>query len=286
MALDRRWVCSGVIALVALIFSSKSQAAEDADLAAQARDPTASITMLQMRIDYVSDFHNLPDADQTRFVLQPIIPFKIGDQRHIARITLPYTLAGPDWGLLAEEQAREETGNTIPPNYVPTADKTGLGDTAAFDFLVYDAPWSGRYFVGLSAILPTATDPALGSEKWALGPAAGAIVTSGDLMLGGIILSNFSVAGADDRDDISTLTLQPLASYGLKKGWSVELSEITYNYDLESGQWTSIPLGARVAKLGKLGKLPCRFYVDAEYNFADSTVSPEWTYRFAVVPLL
>jgi hypothetical protein len=286
MELSRWRVCGRIVVLAACLLSGTARAEEGADLGAEARDPTASVTMLQFRVDHVASFHNLEDADQTTFILQPVIPFAWGEQRHIARITLPYVVEGPDWGLLAEEQADAATGNATPPNYVPTEDKTGLGDTALFDFMVYDAPWEGRYFVGLSATLPTATDPALGSEKWSLGPAAGAIVKSGELMLGGIALSNFSVAGDSDRDDISTLTFQPFGSYGLGDGWSVELSEIAYNYDLKAGKWTSIPLGGRVAKMTKAGKVPLRLFVDAEYNFADSVVAPEWTFRFAVVPLL
>jgi hypothetical protein len=236
-----------------------------------------------MVVSHNPNFHNLEGADQTRFVLMPVIPFKTGKLQHIARITLPYVAAGPDWGALAEE----DQGNAIPPNYVPTQDKTGLGDTALFDLLIFPAPWKGgRIAAGLSALLPTATDPALGTEKWSLGPAVGGLVQSGKLLAGGILLANFSIAGASDRDDVRTLTFQPFGSYGLDKGWSVELSEMMFNYDFNSGQWGSLPLGARVGKMTKWGKLPVRLYGDVEYNFADSGVAPEWTFRFAVVPLL
>ncbi len=35
----------------------------------------------------------------------------------------------------------------------------------------------------------------------------------------------------------------------------------------------------------KFGKQPVRMFAEAEYNFADSRVAPEWTFRVAIVPL-
>ena len=55
-----------------------AQPVTEADLAAQARDPTAPVTAFVTRYDYISDFHNLKGADQQQLVLQPIIPWKWG----------------------------------------------------------------------------------------------------------------------------------------------------------------------------------------------------------------
>ena len=88
-------VCMLATAPVALAQES------DGDLAAKARDPTQPLTAFQIRYDFISDFHLLPDADQQQLVLQPIVPWKWGDQLHIARFTLAYVTNAPDWGLLA-----------------------------------------------------------------------------------------------------------------------------------------------------------------------------------------
>jgi len=196
--------------------------------------------MMQIVVNHNPSFYNLEGADQTRIIVQPIIPFKTGKLQHIARITLSYVAAGPDWGILAEQAE----GITPPPNYVPTADKTGLSDLSLFDLLIFPAPWKGgKIAAGISAILPTASDPALGTEKWSIGPAFGGLVQSGKLLAGGIFLANFSVAGKSDRDDVQAMTIQPFGSYGVGNGWSVELTEMMYNYDFNSNRWTAIPLG-------------------------------------------
>ncbi|MFH0344266.1 MAG: hypothetical protein ACHBNF_19590 [Chromatiales bacterium] len=72
------------LALLAACCSVSAAPAEEREksLAAQARDPTASLTAFQIRYDYTSSFHGVSDADLGAVVLQPIIPFKLGEQRH------------------------------------------------------------------------------------------------------------------------------------------------------------------------------------------------------------
>lgn len=255
---------------------------EQADLAQAARNPTAALTMMQIVLNYNPSFYNLSDADQTRITLMPVIPFKLWDQQHIARITLPFVVNSPDWGSLSGG----DPGGSLPPNYVPTAEVSGLADTALFDLMIFPAWEGGKLAAGFSSILPTATDPALGTEKWSIGPAFGALHQSGKLLTGAILLANFSVAGKSDRDDVALMSFQPIASYGLGSGWSIESSEMQFNYDINNDRWTQIPLGLRIGKLSVIGKLPVRFYADAEYNFADSIVAPRWTFRLGIVPLL
>ena len=276
---------TGVIAwLVGVLVVTLSGAglAEDGgkSLAEQARDPTASLTAFQIRFDYIESFYNLPNADETQLVLQPIIPWKWGSQRHIARITAPYVTSGPDWGVIAGE-----TQAGIPPNYVPTAKKEGLGDVAAVDLLIFDTSW-GRQGIGAAVVMPTASDPALGSEKWSIGPAYVAIAKLGEVQTGFLAQWLVSVAGASNRDDINSLALQPFAGYGFGDGWSLQLSEMVYTYDFEHSRWSSLPLGGRIEKLIQIGNLPARLYFEYERNLQDDDVAPKNTFRIALVPLL
>jgi len=270
------------LAMVLLFTISATALAQEKpkDLASAARDPTASLTAFAIRYDVTTSFHNLPDADQQQLVLQPIIPWKLGKQQHIARITLPYVTSGPDWGVIAEDAAAG-----LPPNYVPTAKQDGLADTAVVDVIISKTSW-GRQGIGGAIILPTASDPALGSEKWSIGPAYVAITKKGNFQGGFVAQWLFSVAGESDRDDVNSLTIQPFGGFGFSGGWSLNTSEMVFNYNFETSKWTSLPLGLRVEKLIKIGNLPARLFVDVEHNFADNDVAPENTIRFAFVPLL
>jgi hypothetical protein len=275
-------IYSLVVFLVGSAFAQTAVAQEkkQEDLAAQARDPTASLTMFQIRYDYTASFHGVDDADMGTIVLQPIIPFKIGEIRNIARITVPYVTNAPDFGALTDIDQ-----NPLPPNYVPTEDKSGLADTALLDLIIFDASW-GRWGIGPVLTVPTASDDALGTGKWSIGPAVVGLTTIDKLMCGLLGTGLFSVAGDSDRQDVSALTLQPFASYGLSHGWSIGLSEVSYTYNFEQDKWAGVPIGGRIEKLVQLGKLPVRLFVDAEYNLMDDDIAPEWTFRFAFVPLL
>lgn len=92
--------------------------------------------------------------------------------------------------------------------------------------------------------------------------------------------------GDSDRDDVRTTTIQPIGSHDMGNGWSLEMSEMMFNYDFNFDEWSTLPLGVRIGRLTKFGKLPVRFYGDVECNFADSGVAPIRTLHFAFVPLL
>ena len=187
----------------------------------------------------------------------------------------------PDFGALGSDIDQ----NPTPPNYIPTKDKSGLGDTALLDLLIFDASW-GRWGVGPSLAVPTANDDALGTGKWSLGPAAVGITSIGKVQGGLLGMWLFSVAGDSDRQDVNAFTLQPFASYGLSGGWSIGLSELTYTYNFEQSRWAAVPIGGRIEKLVRFGKLPARIYLDIEYNLLNDDIAPEWTFRLAFVPLL
>lgn len=53
-------------------------------------------------------------------------------------------------------------------------------------------------------------------------------------------------------------------------------------YDWEKSDWTALPLGVKLNKLVKFGKLPVQFSGVYEYNFEDDYVAPEWTINFTV----
>lgn len=123
----------------------------------------APITAFQLMYRW-NDFNGLPDdVNQDSFVPQPIIPWKLGEQSHISRITVPYVLSAPNWDSGTEDCSPD----LPPPNYIPCSDQTGFGDTVAVDFALWDTSF-GRVGVGPVVVLPTGKD-SLGSGKWQIG---------------------------------------------------------------------------------------------------------------------
>lgn len=117
-----------------------------------ANDPTASLMSVQIQNIYTGDYHNPDDENGNSILLCLAVPFTTGSLKHIARATLPIVTESP-------------------------SEKSGLSDLVLFDLIVFDKAW-GRWGVGPVLLAPTASKDELGSEKWAIGPAAGFVARS------------------------------------------------------------------------------------------------------------
>jgi hypothetical protein len=262
----RRWVVAA--AFVILCSTQAAVAAEEdaADLSLQpvsgqsleqaASDPTASLMSVQVQDIYAGAYHVVDDESGNTILLRSAIPFTAGGLDNIARFTLPIVTDSP-------------------------SGESGLGDLVLFDLVKFDKSW-GRWGIGPVMLAPTATDDALGADKWAIGPALG-FVARGDKLMWGLFNQNlFTFAGDSNRKDVNVSILQPIVNYSLPDRWSIGSSEMNISYDWEMDAWTALPLGLKLAKLVKLGKLPVQFSGAYEYNFADDYVAPQWTVNFTV----
>ena len=102
-------------------------------------------------------------------------------------------------------------------------------------------------------------------------------------LLWGVFNQNLvTYAGNNDREDVNVSIIQPIVNFSLPDHWSIGTSEMNITYDWEKDDWTAIPLGVKLAKLVKFGRLPVQFSGAYEYNFANDYVAPEWTVNFTV----
>ena len=103
-------------------------------------------------------------------------------------------------------------------------------------------------------LIPTATDDFLGTEKFGIGPTAVVLKQEGPWTIGILANQIWSVAGNDDRADISSTFLQPFVSYTTKDAWTFSLNTES-SYDWKREEW-SVPINGQVTKLLRLGKQP------------------------------
>jgi hypothetical protein len=218
--------------------ASAAPAADDAhELAKKLANPIASLISvpLQSNVDC-----NIGADDGCRYTLnvQPVIPISIADDWNmISRTILPFIYQN----------------DTFPGAGV----QWGLGDTTESLFFSPKAPSSFGgliWGVGPVFLIPTATDDFLGTEKFGIGPTAVVLKQAGPWTIG--ILANhiWSVAGDDDRADVSSTFLQPFVSYTTKDAWTFSLNTKS-SYDWKDEQW-SVPVNAQVTKLLRFGKQP------------------------------
>ena len=79
----------------------------------------------------------------------------------------------------------------------------------------------------------------------------------GPWVFGALINNVWSFAGGSDRRDVNQMLIQPFINYNLPDAWYVGSSPIiTANWEADSdNQWT-VPLGVSEGKIVRLGKLP------------------------------
>jgi len=272
--------CSKLIALSALVMAAivcpslavaqtASQAqsqtgvqapTEATDLAKQTQNPVSSLISVPLQANW--DF-GLGDREATGTLLniQPVMPFGITRSTNvILRVIMP----------LASQPGADG------------ARVNGLGDVVATAF--FSPANSGRIIWGVGPVflLPAATTPALGSEKFGIGPSVVALTQPGPWTVGFLFNHIWSTSGANDREDVNATFLQPFANYNLGGGLALgAVMEASANWEADE-TWTA-PLLFTVSKVALLGKRPVNFVVGAGPTMASPEAGPNWRFRFMAV---
>jgi hypothetical protein len=156
----------------------------------------------------------------------------------------------------------------------------GLADVVATAF--FSPAKSGRVIwgVGPVVLLPVATNASLGSEKFGIGPSVVVLTQPGKWTLGALYNEIWSVSGANDRDDVNTMFLQPFANYNLGSGLSAGVAiEASANFEADE-HWTA-PLLFSLSKVTLLGKRPVSFAVAAGPMIASPDAGASWRFRLS-----
>jgi hypothetical protein len=244
-----------------------SAASSNQALANQANNPTAPLTILQLR-DIYAPTAAFPYA-RNIFQFQPVIPIGPFDWLpfvQLMKITMPFV----------------ET--------TPGADgQTGMGDLTLFDLPTIKHSW-GRWGFGPYLVAPTATGQTLGAGKVQLGPAAGLIYTGIDNLLVGAILQNpISFVGQESRPTVNQLIVSPTLTYNLPEGWFAGLTDFswTFNWRASGSDVPFVPLGLQIGRVVRIGKQPVSLSVEAARAAwkPESAGDPGWIIGFEITPL-
>ena len=252
-----RLFCGVVTTLVLLPVATTAQDAEE--LAKQTQNPVSSLISIPLQGNW--DF-GLGERDATSSLLnvQPVMPFAIsGNANVILRVIMPLTSQpAPD-------------GTRI----------NGLGDIVATAF--FSPQRLGRIIWGVGPVfqLPAATNASLGSEKFGVGPSVVALTQPGAFTVGILYNQIWSVSGANDRDDINSMFLQPFVNYNLGGGLSTGVTiEASANFEADD-EWTA-PLLLNISKVTLLGKRPASFVLAAGPTIASPDGGADWRFRLGV----
>ena len=250
----------GLLLLTGAFASVSAQEQSANDLAQQLSNPVADLISVPMQLNWDTDLGPAEDGERFLLNVQPVIPISLSEHWNvISRTILPI----------------------IDQSDVFAADdsQSGIGDLTQSLFFSPKQPTAGGWIwgAGPAFLIPAASDDLLGTEKWGIGPTAVVLRQDGALTYGGLVNHIESVAGEDERADVSSTFLQPFIAQSLGKGATFTLNSES-SYDWEAGQWTVpvnvvytqvLPIGKQIVSIGA----GARYYVQAPDN------GPEWGLR-------
>jgi hypothetical protein len=259
MITTRTWAV-GLLAIAALcggkaVGQSAAPAAQtqptNDELSKESDNPVSLLITLPLR--YEADFFDGPyNATKHTFDLdQAVIPFRLND----------------NWALITRTKF---PAYSQPPKNLGESWASGLGNGYTTFFL---SPVHGESFYwGAGPVLyyPSATNTALGVNKWGSGPSVAFVRKNGESpwVFGAVVNNIWSFGGPPQSSDrTNSLLMNPFISYHFVDGWSVGSSpNITANWLSKPGQVWTVPVGGGIAKTFRLGGQPVKLDVDSYYN--------------------
>lgn len=248
------------IFILALIACPLWATGDDTDLAMKLSNPVAALISVPIQANYDENLGPNEEGSVLKINIQPVIPFSLNEEWNlISRTIIP----------------------VIDQEDVPTKgqDDSGLGDTTLSLWASPKAPTSKGWIWGVGPVLllPTATEDALGGEKWGIGPTGLALKQTGSWTVGALANHVESVAG-EDRANISSTFVQPFINYVTQTKTTIVLnSESTYDWKAEA--W-SIPINFELRQMLHVGSQILQVGGGVRY-WADSPANgPEdWGFR-------
>jgi hypothetical protein len=250
------------IVLIYILIGVPSFSQEE-DLAKKLANPVASLISVPIQANYDENIGPDEDGSVWRINIQPVIPFTLNEE----------------WNLISRTILPIISQDDVP---VRGMGESGIGDTVQSLFFSPKEPTPRGLIWGAGPVilLPTASDDALGTEKWGIGPTAVGLRQSGPWTYGALINHIESFAGEDDRADVSATFIQPFMSYITKTKTTIGLN-LESTYDWENEEWL-VPINFTVNQLLKVGTHiiqaggGIRYWADTPDNGPD-----EWGARIA-----
>lgn len=256
-------------ALLAIAFPLSCFAQEhDADsLARQLSNPLASLVSVPLQLNW-DDGYGLDDEGQRlQLNVQPVAPVSISD----------------DWNMISRTIVPIISQDDVVPG---GGSQFGLGDVTQSLFFSPKETGPGGWVWGIGPVfyLPTATADELGADKWGFGPTAVALKqTKTGWTYGALFNHVWSVAGDDERADISSTFLQPFVSKGIGQGRTISVN-LESTYDWKQSQW-SVPLNLSYSKVGSIGSQRISWAVGARWWAETPEGGPDWGVRLVLTLL-
>jgi hypothetical protein len=220
-------------------------------------------------IQYDADFNVGPyQATKDTFKLdQAVVPIEFSD----------------DWALITRTKL---------PAYVQPPLKSGehweSGLTNGYTTFFLSPEHGQGFYWGIGPVLsyPSATNAAVGVNKWGSGPSVAFVKKDKSPWVYGAVINNIWSFGGPpgSRDRTNSLFVNPFVSYHFGDGWSIGSSPgVTANWLSQAGQTWTVPIGGGFGKALRLVGQPIVLSVDCYYNaIRPQSSNDSWQFQFTL----
>ncbi len=197
--------------------------------------------------------------------IQPVIPFSLSEHWNLITRTIT---------SIIHAESPVDGGD----------DASGLGDILQSFFFSPKQPVHDWIMGGGPVFLyPTATDNALGSQKWGAGPTIVLLQQQSGWTYGLLFNHVWSFAGSSHRTHVSSSFVQPFLSYTTATHTTFGINTES-TYDWAAGRWT-VPLNPTASQLLKIAGQPLQLTLGTRYYAEAPSGGPDWGLRFVVTLL-
>ena len=270
----KKQAIANLLGSLILLISTSGKAQEKAksaeDVARELANPNTPLATLNFKLQFRGFEGSLSGANSqngTTLVFQPSLPFPLDNGDLLLwRPAIPFIIDQPVF------------------NGTGFDGESGIGD------IVFDLAYApknesvGRIAYGIIASLPTATNDALGTDRFTLGPEYLIGKLTPTYVIGAFPNHRWDIGGSGNKS-INLTSVQLFGTILPGGGWSYGTNPIL-TYDWETDQAT-IPVNFNFGKTVIRGSTPWKLSMEFNYYIEQADAfGPEWMIGFNISPVV
>ncbi len=270
-----------------------------AQMSALMDNPLGNVAMLFTQFDWsrLKNDSNGKEADQYLYTGIAQFPKKLNENWNLINRVI-WTVPSVPVNADRIDDLSVQGGAVIPPSSgVVPIDIFG-GRTTAFGDMYYNGLFSpaegidvgnGAKFLwgaGFDLAFPTATEDVTGSGRFSAGPSGLGVYLGKKWKIGALGQHFWDYAGDSNRDSVNLTNLQYFIFYSLDDTTSIGAApNIIANWEQDSDNAFTVPVGIGISKTFQFGKVPVRFGLEYHYSVIQPDgIGVDWNLRFYVIP--
>ena len=245
-----------------------------------------------LNVTYFEPVISIPISDKWNLVNRPVLTRINAQVPDINIDELKDKLGGLPHGMGLNGLGGSEIVDKL-LNEANWSNKSGWGDMVFLSMISpQNLPDLGKgklaWGAGITTMWPIASRDLFGSEKYSAGPAGLAMYMGPKWKFGVLAQQWNSYAGDNGRASVNSFNAQYFWFYQLPHLWQIGAApSITADWNADSNNRWTVPLGIGVNKTFMVGKLPLRIAFEVHKTVLQpDNYGQDWNFRVVLIPII